>query len=104
MVVSNFNPPLISRTFLQYKRGNDQFGQRHQTDFIENTMVGIEYLWGGPVHLETSEPGTPAPTAENQLVLWDPASKKAEEKTTDSITWKRILYMMENRKLQKREL
>ncbi|MDR3568398.1 MAG: SpoVR family protein [Syntrophobacteraceae bacterium] len=25
-------------------------------EFISNTMIGIEYLWGGPVKLETSEP------------------------------------------------
>jgi stage V sporulation protein R len=37
-------------------------------EFIANTMMGIEYLWGGPVQLETSEvasvTGSSTPTKE----------------------------------------
>jgi len=73
-------------------------------DYIENTMKGIEYLWGGPVHLETSEPAAPVPAGINQSTFWDPSSQKTAEKKPDPVKWKRILYMMENRKLQKREV
>ncbi|MBU1585545.1 MAG: SpoVR family protein, partial [Proteobacteria bacterium] len=73
-------------------------------DYIENTMIGIEYLWGGPVHLETSEPVISGQPATNYANFWDPASQKAGEKKPETIKWKRMLYVMENRKLHKREL
>ncbi len=72
-------------------------------DFIENTMIGIEYLWGGPVHLETSEPGSKMQAKANYANFWDPASSKGQAKKTEEITWKRMLYVIENRKLHKRE-
>ena len=63
-------------------------------EFIANTMMGIEYLWGGPVKLETSEvasiTGSSTPTKEG---------KKEPE-----IKWQRILYTMENRKLSKKNI
>ncbi len=79
-------------------------GKPLKQDFIENTMIGIEYLWGGPVHLETSEPVMPAPSKTTQANFWDPATPKPSAPQKDSIKWKRMLYVMENRKLHKREL
>ena len=73
-------------------------------DFIENTMVGIEYLWGGPVYLETSEPVLSGKTLTNYANFWDPGSQKTEKTKPENIKWKRMLYVMENRKLHKREL
>ena len=73
-------------------------------DFIENTMIGIEYLWGGPVHLETSEPAMSGPAANAQANFWDPASPGQEPKPPEEIKWKRMLYVMEDRKLHKREV
>ncbi len=75
-----------------------------KTDFIENTMVGIEYLWGGPVHLETSEPVVSKQAATQYAGFWDPASQQPQKKQPEEIKWKRMLYVMENRKLHKREL
>ncbi|MFH2091094.1 MAG: SpoVR family protein [Pseudomonadota bacterium] len=72
-------------------------------DYIENTMIGIEYLWGGPVHLETSEPVLSTPQS-TQANFWDPSYQKPAAQKPDSIKWKRMLYVMENRKLHKREL
>jgi len=70
------------------------------TEYISNTMLGIEYLWGGPVELETMEvvptphtrtlppiPGVPAPPTEAQ---------KPRE-----IKWQRVRYTMKDRKLSK---
>jgi stage V sporulation protein R len=54
-------------------------------------MLGIEFLWGGKVQLETSE------------VLPAPAAERAEEKATP-VAWRRVLYTMENRKLAKENL
>jgi stage V sporulation protein R len=75
-----------------------------KTDFIENTMVGIEYLWGGPVHLETSEPVVSKQAETQYAGFWDPASQQPQKKQPEEIKWKRMLYVMENRKLHKREL
>lgn len=72
-------------------------------EFIANTMLGIEFLWGGPVQLETSEavitrsyPGHPLYGAALGQV------KESEIKT--EITWQRVLYTMENRKLGKKNI
>ncbi|NOX34791.1 MAG: SpoVR family protein [Deltaproteobacteria bacterium] len=73
-------------------------------DFIENTMVGIEYLWGGPVYLETSEPVISNQTATNYANFWDPSSSRTKGGKPEPVKWKRMLYVMENRKLHKREL
>ncbi len=59
-------------------------------DFIANTMIGIEFLWGGPVKLETSEvAGTLSP----------PPDLVAEE-VEPEIVWRRVLYEMKDRKLK----
>ncbi len=58
-------------------------------EYISNTMLGIEYLKGGPVKLETSEVSVTAPP------------KEGEE---PEIKWERILYTMEKRKLTRRKL
>jgi stage V sporulation protein R len=60
-------------------------------EFIGNTMLGIEFLWGGPVQLETSEV-VPAQSSEK------PGEKKPP------VSWRRVLYSMENRELEKMEL
>jgi len=72
-------------------------------DFIQNTMMGIEFLWGGPVQLETSEalvtrsyPGHPLYGAAMGKVL--DSEKKIK------LTWQRVLYTMENRKLGKKNI
>jgi stage V sporulation protein R len=59
-------------------------------EFITNTMMGIEYLWGGPVQLETSA-----------VVSTSPPKKETKE---PEIKWQRVLYSMENRKLSKRNI
>jgi len=60
-------------------------------DFIPNTMLGIEFLWGGKVQLETSEvvPGH---------------SSEQEQGKKKPVSWRRVLFTMENRKLNKAEL
>ncbi len=75
-----------------------------KTDFIENTMMGIEYLWGGPVHLETSDPIGEAKPAGSYTNFWDPSAAGSKAPEPQTIQWKRMRYVMENRKLHKREL
>ena len=57
-------------------------------EFIANTMLGIEYLWGGPVKLETSD----------VIEIRSKAPTPDEIKPSD-IKWQRVIYRMENRKL-----
>jgi stage V sporulation protein R len=69
-------------------------------DFIENTMMGIEYLWGHPVKLETTEvikkPKTRKPT-----IAFQQAPKEDEQA---ELQFQRVLYTMENRKISKKAL
>ena len=63
-------------------------------EFIANTMMGIEYLWGGPVKLETSEVAS----------VTKASTPTKEEKKEPEIKWQRVLYTMENRKLSKKNI
>lgn len=69
------------------------------TDFILNTMMGIEYLWGAPVLLETSEIVQSA--QEGRRSGGSTIEKPADRK---NIKWKRVLYTMKDRKLTRKEL
>ncbi len=74
-------------------------------DFIENTMIGIEFLWGGPVHLETSEPKSTAQKDPRYTNFWDPSAPgTAPAPEALPIEWKRVRYVIKDRKLQKQEL
>jgi stage V sporulation protein R len=55
-------------------------------EYIANTMMGIEYLWGGPIHLETSEAVQATPR---------------ETGGSAEVKWRRVLYEMKDRKLSK---
>jgi stage V sporulation protein R len=59
-------------------------------DFIANTMLGIEYLWGGPVQLETSEVVSVGP---------ETGASQQEEPSKTEIKWERVRYTMKDRKL-----
>ena len=72
-------------------------------EFISNTMMGVEYLLGGPIKLETSEitPAPPQPPA--GFVPGYPVPVKEERKKPE-IKWQRVLYTMENRKISKKNI
>jgi len=68
-------------------------------DYIANTMLGIEYLWGYPVQLETSEvAASGGPTGVFA------ASSQKEEKQPREIKWERVLYTMKEQKLSREVL
>ncbi len=71
-------------------------------DFIANTLVGIEYLWGGPVKLETSEQEEIGAPTELDLVA--PFGTVVEEEGEAEFEWKRVMYTMKNRKLSRKVL
>ena len=76
-----------------------------KSDFIENTMIGIEFLWGGPVHLETSEPKSATQLDPRYTNFWDPSAQGSlPEPPALPIEWKRVRYIIKDRKLHKQEL
>jgi stage V sporulation protein R len=74
------------------------------TEYISNTLLGIEYLWGKPVHLETSE--VVPPESEGRRLRFAPAMGILSEYKPDDtvVLWRRVLYTMEDRKLSKKAL
>ena len=106
-----YHPPQIFVDKASSKEGilylNHKFENKPlKIDYIENTMIGIEYLWGGPVHLETSEPVVSKKATTNYASFWDPGAggTRTAEQSPDDIEWKRVRYVIENRKLHKKEL
>lgn len=72
-------------------------------EFITNTMIGIEFLWGGPVQLETSEV-VPVKQPAMQDSLPGYKSAREEEEQAEEISWQRVVYRMHNRKLERKVL
>ncbi len=64
------------------------------TDFIANTLLGIEYLWGGPVELETREPIVNDSSYGN--------NNQKDDGTIKNLKWQKVLYRMENKKLTRK--
>ncbi|MBF0529204.1 MAG: SpoVR family protein [Deltaproteobacteria bacterium] len=73
------------------------------TEYIPNTLMGLEYLWGGPVHLETSEVSA---IITMETTPYSPTRTVKPDKRTEEpeIKWQRVLYTMKDRKLTKRNL
>jgi len=67
-------------------------GKQLVQEYIANTMVGIEYLWGAPVQLETSEAVVEAPRGGRE------GGEEAE------ITWQRVVYTMKDKVLNRQTL
>ena len=66
-------------------------GKQLVQEYIANTMVGIEFLWGGEVQLETSE-----------AVVEAPRGREGGEEP--EITWQRVLYTMKDKTLNRKAL
>ena len=79
-------------------------GKQLVRDYIANTMLGIEYIWGAPVHLETTEL-TPSMNDLQSLDYWaDLYSFEPETTYTQKDRMTRVLYTMENKKLSRKIL
>ncbi|MFH1137150.1 MAG: SpoVR family protein [Pseudomonadota bacterium] len=73
-------------------------------DFIANTMLGLEYLWGRPVNLETNEP---APETQMKELPYSPTRvtpSPTKEAAEEDVKWERVLYTMKDRKLTRKTL
>jgi stage V sporulation protein R len=98
-----YHPPWIDIDRTKPENGNLCLVHRFEgkplvREFIANTLLGCEYLWGRPVQLETSE-----------AVFAEPASipsglpgmqmSLSEERRERELKWQRVVYTMQNRKL-----
>ena len=72
-------------------------------EFIANTMLGIEYLWGTAVRLETNEV-VPAAPAQARIPIPGITMPVEQDATAKDIKWQRVLYTMKDRKLSKENL
>jgi stage V sporulation protein R len=72
-------------------------------DFIANTMLGIEYLWGAPVQLETNEVMQAEP-AQARLPIPGITMPMEEEPQAKEIKWQKVRYTMKERKLSKENI
>jgi stage V sporulation protein R len=66
-------------------------------------MIGIEYLWGAPVHLETSEVVS-VPVSQDTVMTPSFPIPQNQEIQEQEVKWERVLYTMENRKISKKVL
>ncbi|OQY12830.1 MAG: SpoVR family protein [Desulfobacteraceae bacterium 4572_19] len=103
-----YHPPVIE---VQEDKSNDTIlylnhffeGKPLVEEYITNTMLGIEYLWGGPVKLETSEvaPRVSAVPRSSIPGLPIPLPIKVADSGKQEIKWRRVLYTMKNRSISK---
>jgi len=90
-----YHPPCI--TVDETKKNEGLFLDHHHEgqplvqEFIANTMMGLEFLWGGPVKLRTNEVVTAPQLAED---VW--AGMEEPE-----ATWHTVIYTMKDRQLTK---
>jgi stage V sporulation protein R len=68
-------------------------GKQLVQEYIANTMIGVEFLWGAPVQLETSE-----------AVLEAPRGGGREGGEEPEITWQRVVYTMKDKTLNRKAL
>ena len=77
-------------------------------DYIANTMIGIEYLWGEAVHLETSEVVAVSSTPQQQfLIPGVPIPQPPpphDDPQNKELKWQRVLYTMKNKRLSKKRI
>lgn len=71
-------------------------------EYIANTMMGIEYLWGGPVKLETTEfVEEEDDESQGYTLFYNSFSGQNDPPTQKTYQQQRVLYTMENRKLSR---
>jgi stage V sporulation protein R len=105
---SLYHPPCIE-VDLDKTRDNALYlihrfeGKPLLAEYISNTMLGIEYLWGGPVQLETTEVAA-APQAPRMPAMPGIPMPQADAPKPRELKWQRVLYSMKERKLTKKTL
>jgi stage V sporulation protein R len=64
-------------------------------DYIKGALLGIEFLWGGQVFLDTSEVVPQSPAAQQE-------KSDSQGQTSQEITWQKVRYRMKDRKLSRK--
>jgi stage V sporulation protein R len=103
-----YHPPCLDVDRTKTGNGNLYLVHRFEgkplvREFIANTMLGIEYLWGKPVQLETSEI-VRAESAPRSAAIPGMQMSLSEEREEREMTWQRVLYTMQDRKLTREVL
>jgi stage V sporulation protein R len=103
-----YHPPCIEINQDKSKKGSLYLVHRFEgkplvKEFITNTMLGIEYLWGAPVQLETSEIVQVEP-AQIRIPIPGLTLPLEDDRRTKEINWQRVLYTMKDRKLSKENI
>jgi stage V sporulation protein R len=103
-----YHPPHIDIDPQKTNNGNLYLVHRFENkplvkEYIANTMLGIEYLWGTPVQLETSEV-VRVEAKQTPLPLPGLTPPVEREQKAREIKWQRVLYTMKNRKLSKENI
>jgi len=91
-----YHPPYITVDPARTKSGAELTLVHHfegkplVRDFVSGTLLGLEFLWGGPAVLETTEVKDIKRPAED-----------APQDTPPQISWQRVRYRMKDRKLSR---
>ncbi|MBC2711848.1 MAG: SpoVR family protein [Desulfosarcina sp.] len=105
LMASLYHPPHIEVDLEKTKEKSLYLIHRFEgkpllAEYIPNTMLGIEYLWGGPVQLETMEVAATPQAPIMPAIPGLPTPQTDAPKLRD-LKWQRVLYTMKDRKLSK---
>jgi stage V sporulation protein R len=105
-----YHPPYI--TIDEEKLSRDVLYLNHHfedkplvKEYVQNVMLGLEYLWGGKVQLETTEVKEIKRSSRQQQSPPQPTlpgmGPGADDDEEPEIKWQRVRYTMKDRKLSK---
>jgi stage V sporulation protein R len=102
---SLYHPPHITINPEKSKNGDLYLDHHFEgkplvKEFIANTMMGIEYLWGAPVKLETSEVEK-VESSQISIPIPGLTMPLEDDGKQMEIKWQRVLYTVKDRKLSK---
>jgi stage V sporulation protein R len=105
---SLYHPPHIVIDEKKSKDGHLYLDHRFEgkplvQEFIANTLLGVEYLWGGPVKLETTEWVTEPDPPYDPLNLFSYMLRKSNAKVKKKKKLQRVIYTMEKRQVTRAE-
>lgn len=100
-----YHPPLVAVEETNGKDGS--LGLQHVfegkplvKDYVHNTLLGLEFLWGDKVHLETTEVKAIKKADQKQPTL-PGLAPTVEAPAEAEIQWQRVRYTMKDRKLSR---
>jgi stage V sporulation protein R len=70
-------------------------------DFVHNTLLGLEFLWGGKVQLDTSEVQAIKKPDQKQQPTLPGMAPTIEAPGEAEVQWQRVRYTMKDRKLSR---